>query len=74
MCGKVYCSNCTVKRVFDIDGKRLTDERLIKARQAEIKQKLRRVLICKECDIDFELFLTGVQRMNEINLLVSQSM
>ena len=73
MCGKVFCSKCVVDRVFDTDGKRIIDELMIKARQAEIKQKLRKVMICKECDVDFEVFLVGVKRMNDINLLLSQS-
>lgn len=29
-------------------------------------------MICKDCDIEFELFLVGVKRMNDVNLMVSQ--
>jgi hypothetical protein len=68
-CGRVFCKTCIKERTFDVDGSRLLDPGLIKARERELKElklKIRETKICLECDATFENFEYSATKTNEL--------
>lgn len=71
-CGRVFCKTCIKERTFDVDGSRLIDSGLIKARERElkeVKQKLKEVKVCLQCDDTFDDYETSVSNKNAVNEL-----